>query len=293
MTPADASEHRDEFCARLKHEREQRGVSLTHIANHTKIKASLLAALEHGDLSRWPKGIYRRAFFRDYVVAVGLPLDTYMAEFLRLFGERDETAAHDVPASIGSPKMPPSAVPAMALSMPPQVTATAPGLSFRLTFGDASGVRRSTARAAAASTATMRLATALTDVALVLALALGISWLNGRDIWQIAAIVAILDLAFTVFATKSPSALLFERLAMLGADRPLAASTPGTPTWATRLRALGPRLARMKHVTREYAERAVYSASMTTRSERRRDIMGMRRRRVEAANASVDEAGIV
>jgi hypothetical protein len=46
---------------------------------------SLLAALERNDLSRWPKGIFRRAFLREYVVALGLPPEPIVAEFVRLF----------------------------------------------------------------------------------------------------------------------------------------------------------------------------------------------------------------
>ena len=135
MTPADASEHREEFCARLKHEREQRAVSLAQIADQTKIKASLLASLERGDLSRWPKGIYRRAFFRDYALAVGLPLETYTTEFLRLFGERDQIAALDkagpaapaAPSRVALPLAAAPTVPAPPGPGPAQTPACATG----------------------------------------------------------------------------------------------------------------------------------------------------------------------
>lgn len=77
------------FAARLKAARERRGITLHAIAEATKISPALLATLERGDISRWPGGIYRRAFFSAYVQAVGLPLEPAAAEFLRLFPERE------------------------------------------------------------------------------------------------------------------------------------------------------------------------------------------------------------
>src|SRR5262245_3124470 len=89
MTP-DAHVRRSEFCARLKGERERRATPLGVIAETTKVKASLLEALERGDVSRWPKGIYRRSFFRDYVTAIGLPADQHVAEFIELFPDGED-----------------------------------------------------------------------------------------------------------------------------------------------------------------------------------------------------------
>ena len=60
-----ASSGRLAFGRRLQAAREQRGVSLQEIAQATKVSATLLAALERGDASRWPKGLFRRAFFRE------------------------------------------------------------------------------------------------------------------------------------------------------------------------------------------------------------------------------------
>ena len=79
-----------QFCAHVKAARERRGVSLTSIAERTKITASLFDALERGDVSRWPKGIYRRAYFRDYVTAIGLPVEPTVREFLRHFPDEEE-----------------------------------------------------------------------------------------------------------------------------------------------------------------------------------------------------------
>lgn len=71
----------DSFGARLRQQREKRGIALAAIAKQTRIKESLLDALERDDLSQWPSGLYRRAFFRAYVAAIALDPDTAFAEF--------------------------------------------------------------------------------------------------------------------------------------------------------------------------------------------------------------------
>jgi SAM-dependent methyltransferase/transcriptional regulator with XRE-family HTH domain len=84
---AAAYELRLAFCAQLKSARERRGISLHTIAESTKVSESLFADLERGDLSRWPMGLYRRAFFREYSAFVGLPGESMVSEFVRLFPE--------------------------------------------------------------------------------------------------------------------------------------------------------------------------------------------------------------
>ncbi len=79
------TDSRREFCLALKAARERNGISLAEIASSTKIPAYLFAALERGDLGRWPKGLFRRSFFRDYARMIGLPPAEACAEFVRLF----------------------------------------------------------------------------------------------------------------------------------------------------------------------------------------------------------------
>ena len=103
----DHTARRQEFGPRLKAARERRGISVDEIGRGTKVSPSLLHALERGDVSRWPKGIFRRAFFRDYVSAIGLPPDAYVREFLELFPDGEE---HPValPAQVVRLDVPPS-----------------------------------------------------------------------------------------------------------------------------------------------------------------------------------------
>ena len=80
-----STESRQEFCLALKAARERKAISLAEIATVTKVPASLFAALERSDLRRWPRGLFRRAFFRDYVRVIGLPVAEWCDEFVRLF----------------------------------------------------------------------------------------------------------------------------------------------------------------------------------------------------------------
>ena len=89
-SPADP---RREFCLALKAARERKGITLHEIAESTKVAACLFAALERNDLRRWPKGLFRRSFFRDYVRMIGLPVTETCDEFVRLFPEDDGARA--------------------------------------------------------------------------------------------------------------------------------------------------------------------------------------------------------
>ena len=73
------------FGARLRRERERRQIALSSIAANTKISAGFFAGLERNDVSRWPSGIFRRAFIRAYAEAVGLDPTATTREFLELF----------------------------------------------------------------------------------------------------------------------------------------------------------------------------------------------------------------
>lgn len=87
-----ATNPRQEFCLALKAARESKGITLDEIADTTKIPAFMFAALERCDLSRWPKGFFRRSFFRDYVQMLSLPVAEACAQFARLFPDDDGVA---------------------------------------------------------------------------------------------------------------------------------------------------------------------------------------------------------
>jgi hypothetical protein len=73
------------FGESLKRHRELRGIPLGVVAASTKISPAFLAALERGDCSKWPGGIYSRSWIRAYAAAVGLDPDEVGARFNRSF----------------------------------------------------------------------------------------------------------------------------------------------------------------------------------------------------------------
>jgi transcriptional regulator with XRE-family HTH domain len=77
----------ESFGARLRQQREERRIDLSWIAEQTKIKRSLLDALERDDVSHWPAGIFRRAYIRTYAHIIGLDPDAVLREFLALYPE--------------------------------------------------------------------------------------------------------------------------------------------------------------------------------------------------------------
>lgn len=84
-----------EFGAQLKQARESRGISLRQIATSTKISTVALEALERGDLSKLPGGIFSRAFVRAYAVEVGLDPDEIVSQFLVELGVHESQMGDD------------------------------------------------------------------------------------------------------------------------------------------------------------------------------------------------------
>jgi len=76
---------RDTFGPRLRRERERRGISLDTIAARTNVSIELWIGLESNDFSKWPGGLFARAFVRDYARVVGLDADDVIDDFCRLY----------------------------------------------------------------------------------------------------------------------------------------------------------------------------------------------------------------
>lgn len=73
------------FGERLKRQRERQGISLRAISENTKIATALFVGLENGDCSRWPAGLYSRAYIRAYAEAIGLNADETVEDFAAVF----------------------------------------------------------------------------------------------------------------------------------------------------------------------------------------------------------------
>ena len=74
-----------DFGVKMRHLREERGVSLRQISDVTRISVGILEALERNDISRLPGGIFSRAFVRSYAIEVGLDPDQTVRDFLEQF----------------------------------------------------------------------------------------------------------------------------------------------------------------------------------------------------------------
>lgn len=89
----------ENFGARMRQRREERGIDLITIAKQTKIKPALLEALERDDVSHWPSGFYRRAFIRAYAHAIALDPDAVVREFVEVYPEPPEVDVVEAMAS--------------------------------------------------------------------------------------------------------------------------------------------------------------------------------------------------
>jgi transcriptional regulator with XRE-family HTH domain len=87
---------REAFGPNLRRLRVKRGISLETIAAATKVHTDLWAGLERNDFSRWPAGIYARAYVRAYALEVGVDPDTTVDEFCRMFPNGDRRVARVV-----------------------------------------------------------------------------------------------------------------------------------------------------------------------------------------------------
>src|SRR5262245_2626915 len=87
-----AMSERDAFGPNLRRARIRRGVSIDNISTLTKISTDLLAGLEQNDFSKWPTGIYARAYIRAYANQVGLDPEATVDDFCRWFPQGDRRA---------------------------------------------------------------------------------------------------------------------------------------------------------------------------------------------------------
>jgi transcriptional regulator with XRE-family HTH domain len=165
----------ESFGRRLRRERERRQIALSSISANTKISATLFQALERDDISRWPGGIFRRAFIRAYAEGVGLDPDEVMREFLERFPD---------------PTAPPASAPGAA---PSEATSTGGAVShrraaLRLTLADSGGLF---ARGRVLPDMRRRLAAVVCDAAVVMGIAVSVFLVSG-DFWTPLAMTALI-----------------------------------------------------------------------------------------------------
>ena len=75
------------FGLELRRARERKGLTLDEVSERTKVSVTHFTGLERGDISRWPSGIFGRAFVRGYAGAVGLDPEELVAAFAQIYPE--------------------------------------------------------------------------------------------------------------------------------------------------------------------------------------------------------------
>jgi hypothetical protein len=88
----------EDFGPSLRVERERQGITLEQLSATTRVSEDLWTGMEQNDFSRWPSGIFARAFVRDYARAIGLDSDLVVNEFCRLFPVGDRRVGRIVRA---------------------------------------------------------------------------------------------------------------------------------------------------------------------------------------------------
>jgi transcriptional regulator with XRE-family HTH domain len=171
---------RETFGPRLRSERERRGISLDTIATVTKVGVDLWEGLERNDFSRWPSGIFARAFVRDYAKAVGLDSDEIVNDFCRLFPIGDRRANRIIKAQAELIGHDPTVLEMSPVMLPPEGERRA-----------AARERRSEIRANRFRFAPRTVAAAIDLVAAISVAAWG-PMLFGATFWSSAGVTALL-----------------------------------------------------------------------------------------------------
>jgi transcriptional regulator with XRE-family HTH domain len=202
-----------EFCLGLKAARERKGITLAEIADKTKIPVPMFAALERNDLRRWPKGLFRRSFFRDYARMIDLPVDEACAEFIRLF---------------------PDGISTEVIKPAEETPAATEAKDVRLVLDETwHGPRASVLS---------RVLAALIDTGAVLIMAFTLAWVPGIDLAATIAIVALayFSLATALFGQSPASWTIAKRRSIIDALTPEPAEDQEERPWVTDAHRVGP-----------------------------------------------------
>jgi transcriptional regulator with XRE-family HTH domain len=169
----------------LRRERERRGATLKTISDQTKVSVPLLQGLETDDLSRWPTGIFRRAFVRSYATAIGLDPDDVIRRFEREHGASQEV--EDPAAGVDA-----AVVDAAAFA------------------GDRASLGRQPQRTVPTSSRSRVLGTAA-DLTVALMLGLGSAAADARLLWPVLLIAAYYGVGVLLTGTSPMVALLSDQ----------------------------------------------------------------------------------
>jgi transcriptional regulator with XRE-family HTH domain len=206
----------ESFGRRLRRERERRQIALSSISANTKISVTLLQALERDDVSRWPGGIFRRAFIRAYAEGIGLDPDDVTREFLERFPDPADgsptSTAGSASAGHGSSTGP-------ALRPPP---------ALRLTLADARGPF---ARGRIHLDLRQRVTAVICDAAVVMAIAISVFVASG-DFWTPLAMAALIYYSAGILLLGNSPGVCLSAQTRLQSDSATAATHTATDLFA-------------------------------------------------------------
>ena len=172
----------------LRHERESRGLSLKTISESTKVSVALLEGLEADDISRWPGGIFRRAFVRSYAQCVGLDPDDVFRRFESQY------------------QPPPEVVPVIPGTMQPaQVSAP---VTTQWAFGEIAAAPAPAERTAGMPSQRARTRGTAADLTVAAILAFSFAAAGSRLLWPVLLIAAYYAAGVLLTGTSPMVALL-------------------------------------------------------------------------------------
>jgi len=203
------------FGLELRRARERQGLTLEQVSGRTKVSVAHFAGLERGDISRWPTGIFGRAFVRGYASAVGLDPEELVAAFARIYPESPDGHRVAPPPDRSPKETEPADLPETAADREPG------SFALRLVL-DATDW---TPRPSRLERSALRVAAALVDALIPLAAAGGAAWVAGREwFWVTAACVGFAG-HLTVFGLtgSTPGTWLLRRRRETAADARLGA----------------------------------------------------------------------
>ena len=77
---------------KLRQAREARGVSISEVAEQTRISALYLKSIENDDYKPLPGGIFNKGFIKSYAKFVGIDENEALADYARLSAENEDIA---------------------------------------------------------------------------------------------------------------------------------------------------------------------------------------------------------
>jgi len=81
---------------KLRQAREERGISLTEVAEQTRISPQYIEAIERDDYKPLPGGIFNKGFVKSFAKYVGVDENEALADYLNIIAEKEDQNDEDL-----------------------------------------------------------------------------------------------------------------------------------------------------------------------------------------------------